>query len=71
MPLPMRLAFAVANLFMAHKSKSGVHLSTSDELNGVTGQLFVGKKPSPLHFDRNYKDRLWEQTEDMLATVLS
>ena len=71
MALPMRLAFSVANLFMASKSQSGVHLCTSGELHGVTGQLFVGKNPSPLHFDQNYKDQLWAQTEDMLATILS
>lgn len=69
--LPMRMAFAMANLFMARKSNSGIHLCTSSDVRGVTGQLFVGKTPSPLHFDQNYKDRLWEQTEDMLSTVLS
>ena len=58
MVLPLRLVFEVANLFMASKSKSGVHLSTSSKVQGVTGQLFVGKKPTPLHFNKNYKDRL-------------
>ncbi len=70
MVLPMKLAFAVANLFMSPKSKSGVYVSTSDEVGGVTGQLFVGTKPRPLRFDEGYKAQLWERTESLLAAAL-
>jgi len=68
---PMRVLFSVANAFMASTSKSGIYVSTSDDLRGVTGQLFVGRKPTPLQFDEAYKTRLWEKTEEMLAPCLS
>ena len=67
MTFPMNAVFAVANLFMASKSTSGIHLSTAKEVRGVTGHLFVGKKSTPLHFDSEYKAQLWRQTERMLA----
>jgi NAD(P)-dependent dehydrogenase (short-subunit alcohol dehydrogenase family) len=67
MSFPMNFIFGLANSFMARTSKSGIYVSLSDEVQGVTGQLFVGKKPRPLHFDQSYKDGLWEKTESLLA----
>ncbi|MCO4774154.1 MAG: SDR family NAD(P)-dependent oxidoreductase [Deltaproteobacteria bacterium] len=69
MGFPLKHIFAVANKFMSATSKSGVYVSTAEELNGVTGQFFVGKKPRPLSFDQAYKDELWKQTESMLERV--
>ena len=71
LPGPVKALFKVANRFMASTSKSGVYVSTAEELNGVTGQLFVGKKPTPLRFEPAYKDALWERTEQMLERGLA
>jgi len=71
MAFPMKSIFALANLFMSGKSKSGIYLSTADEVRGVTGQLFVGRKPTPLRFEREYKDQLWQRTERMLEEALA
>jgi retinol dehydrogenase-12 len=70
MALPFRALFAVANLFMAKTSKSGVYVSTAEELKGVTGQFFEGTKGQTLSFDADYKDRLVQETERRLEQVL-
>ncbi len=67
MAFPMRAVFAVANRFMAKTSKSGVYVTTSPEVDGVSGQYFVGKTGQELAFDQAYKDRLWERTVAMLG----
>ena len=64
-----RSIFSVLNLFMPSKSTSGIYVSTAEEIRGMTGQFFVGKKPRPLQFEQQYKDELWERTERMLAQV--
>lgn len=71
MPLPFKALFKVANMFMSSTSKSGIYLATSDEVQGTTGQLFVGKKRTPLSFEKEYKDELWERTERMLDQALA
>lgn len=64
---PLNLAVGVARRFMSPVSKTGVYVSTADELDGVTGQLFVNCKPRKLHFEPAYKDRLRTWTEDLLG----
>lgn len=71
LPFPLKQASAFARLFMSDASKSGVYVSTSEDLNGVTGQLFVGTKARPLSFEQAYKDQLWDATERMVAAALS
>ncbi len=71
LPLPFRVLFRFANFFMASTSKSGIYLATSEEVRGQTGQLFVGKKATPLSFEPAYKDELWERTERMLDEALA
>lgn len=69
MVFPMKHLFALANMFMSARSKSGIYVSTADELTGLTGQFFVGRKPTPLQFEPAYKQELWERTERMLDQV--
>jgi NAD(P)-dependent dehydrogenase (short-subunit alcohol dehydrogenase family) len=64
---PMRAVFAVANLFMSKTSESGVHVSTSDEVAGMTGKFFVGHKGQDLAFDADYKETLWARTVAMVG----
>ena len=65
---PMNLVMGAAHLFMSADSVAGIFASTSETLNGVTGQLVVGRKPRPLKFERSYKDRLWAATLDQLRS---
>lgn len=70
MEFPMSLVFRIARIFMSKASTAGIHASTSDSLNAVTGQIFVGTTPHPLNFARAYKDRLWDATVKALPTGL-
>ena len=67
MSLPMRTLFGVANLFMATTSKSAVHVATSPEVQGTTGELFVGRKGQKLNFEPAYKAALWNRTLAMVG----
>ncbi len=60
----------IATFFMASKSKNGIYVSLSNEIAGTTGQLFVNKKPTPLRFDKVYKEKLWEVTEGIVEKIL-
>ena len=66
MSFPKSFLFKTANAFMSKTSKTGIYLATSDEVKGLTGQIFVGKKPRPLSFEQGYKDQLWNATEEMI-----
>ena len=66
-PFPISVLMALAQGFLSAESKTGAHVSTSESLNGVTGQLFVGLKPRPLAFDPAYCERLWAATEALLG----
>lgn len=67
---PLNLVLGFVQLFMPRRSKTGIYASTSDALNGVTGQFIVGRTHRPLAFARDYKDRLWNATEAMLEQAL-
>jgi retinol dehydrogenase 12 len=71
MPALLRPLFAVANLFMANTSENGVFLSTDADIQGTTGQFFVGRTPRPAAFEPAYKDALWARTEELLGPVLA
>jgi NAD(P)-dependent dehydrogenase (short-subunit alcohol dehydrogenase family) len=68
---PMSLAFTIASSFMSKASESGIYVSTSPDLEGVTGQLFVKKRARPLNFEQGYRERLWGVTEDLIARAVS
>ena len=69
MPPLKRALFSMAHLFMTSESKTGIYVSTAEEIRGITGQLFVGERPRALRFEPEHKTALWEQTERMLARV--
>lgn len=71
LPLLLRFFVTIANAFMPGKSKNGIFVSTSDTIKGITGNLFVNQKSISLHFDQAYKDRLWKESEKMIAEALS
>lgn len=71
MRFPMSALFRTARLFMSADSTAGIHVSTAESLNGVTGKFFVGRRPRPLAFERGYKERLWQATLDALPAGLA
>ncbi len=67
MAFPMSALFGVANMFMAKTSKSGIYVTTSDGVEGGTGQFLVGRKGTALQFEPEYKSGLLERTVGMLG----
>ena len=64
-----RLLFKFLSLFMAHESKTGIYVSSSPEINGVSGKFCNKKNAMNLNFESEYKERLWEVTEDLLRGI--
>ena len=64
-----RLLFAVPNFFMSKESKTGIYVSSSPKINGVSGKYFEKTKPVELNFDKEYKQNLWEHTKILLDKV--
>ncbi|MBL4867252.1 MAG: SDR family NAD(P)-dependent oxidoreductase [Pseudomonadales bacterium] len=60
----------VSNL-LPRDTKTGINACLSDTLNGVTGQFLYGNKRLPLNFDKQYKERLWQETETLVNEALS
>ncbi|MBT8339691.1 MAG: SDR family NAD(P)-dependent oxidoreductase [Desulfatitalea sp.] len=70
MPLMVRGTITLLWPLFAKTSTNGVYACSCKEIQGVTGMLFHKKKAIPLHFEKPYKERLWKQTEDLVAKVL-
>lgn len=69
--LPTILNFFVGLVqpFMANESKTGILLSTMDDVKPYNGKLLVKKKVLDLHFDKTYKMRLVEESEKMILAA--
>ncbi len=70
MPMFLKILAKMVSPFMAKASKNGIYTSTSQEITGITGQLFTNKKPISLHFKKEYKEKLWRETERMIEKVV-
>ena len=68
LPWPFNLASRVAAQLMPRASKLGVELCLSEELNGVTGCFFEGKKRTTLNFSNGYKAQLVAHSELLLTS---
>ena len=62
-----RIISKVISPMMSATSANGIFVSSSPQINGASGNLFVNKKPIPLNFDNAYKNTLWLNTIEMLA----
>lgn len=71
MRFPMSWAMRVAQWFMSEDSTAGIYASTSRELDGVTGQLIVGRESVPLAFDARYKQRVWDASASLVDQALA
>ncbi len=54
---------------MSQESKTGIYVSSSSKLNGVTGKYFTKKKTIDLNFDAKYKEKLWIESEKLIRGV--
>ena len=64
-----RMLFSIPVLFMGKESTNGIFVSSSPSLNKVTGKYFIKKEPVKLNFEKEYKQKLQEQTEKLLANI--
>jgi NAD(P)-dependent dehydrogenase (short-subunit alcohol dehydrogenase family) len=69
MPWWTRALFKVLATFMSKTSNTGVRVCSSPELQGTTGKYFDGNKAIDLDFERPYRDRLWQETENLLRPL--
>lgn len=70
LPFILRSLVRVVSPFMPKTSKNGIYVSMSSEVEGISGQLFVNKKPIPLNFDKDYQQNLWQMTDKIIKTIL-
>jgi NAD(P)-dependent dehydrogenase (short-subunit alcohol dehydrogenase family) len=64
-----RMLFSIPVLFMGKESTNGIFVSSSSILNKVSGKYFIKKEPIELNFEKEYKQKLQEQTEQLLANI--
>lgn len=67
---PLAWGLKLASPFLSSASRTGIYVASADELNGVTGQFFSGKKARPLAFEADYAERLWSASEALVDGVL-
>lgn len=71
MPIVLKLMAKMVSPFMSKASKNGIYTSLSNKITGITGQIIVNKKPIKLDFAKEYKEKLWEETEAIIAQAIS
>ena len=64
-----RMLFSIPELFFGKESTTGIFVSSSPTLNKVTGKYFIKKEPIELNFEKEYKQKLQEQTEQLLDRI--
>ncbi len=64
-----RIIFGFLSIFMSKESKSGIYVSSSQEVQGITGKFFVKTTPKDLSFDSEYKNRLWNLSNELIKDI--
>ena len=64
-----RMLFSIPELFFGKESTTGIFVSSSPTLNKVTGKYFIKNEPIELNFEKEYKQKLLEQTEFLMAKI--
>lgn len=63
----------IMNLFKPlfdETSKTATEVCLSDSYNGVTGKLIVGNKTHDITVDKEYEEKLWSISENMINSIL-
>ncbi|NBA84623.1 SDR family NAD(P)-dependent oxidoreductase [Emticicia sp. CRIBPO] len=68
-PFFIRFLTRVFSPLMSKTSQNGIYVCISKDIEGISGQLYVDKKPVPLSFERDYKETLWKKTNELLKTL--
>jgi|LGOV01.1.fsa_nt_gb NAD(P)-dependent dehydrogenase (short-subunit alcohol dehydrogenase family) len=71
MPIALKLMAKMVSPFMSKTSKNGIYTCLSNKITGITGQIIVNKKPIKLNFAKEYKEKLWKATEEIIAQAIS
>lgn len=56
-------------MFFVKENTTCIFVSSSPTLNKVTGKYFIKTEPIELNFEKGYKQKLLEQTEQLLAKI--
>lgn len=56
-------------MFFGKENTTGIFVSSSPKLNKVTGKYFIKQEPISLSFGKEYKQKLKEQTEQLLNEI--
>jgi len=65
MPTIIKLLAKLASPFMAKTSKNGIFVCLDKSIIGVSGKLFINKKPTTIQFDFDYREQLWETSKTL------
>lgn len=69
LPFYLKYSQKIFNILFSKKSKTGIYLATSTEIQNITGKYFVKKKPhdfKPKYISAQDKRRLWELSEQLI-----
>lgn len=69
MPTVIKFLAKLVSPLMSKTSKNGIFVCLDDSINGVSGKLFVKKKPTTLKFDFDYRERLWEISKTLTNSI--
>ena len=71
LPGPLSVvAKGASSLFFSKESTAAIHGALSPSMEGVNGKFIVGRKASSMSFDEAYREKLWHETEKLLAGAL-
>ena len=59
--------FKILSVFMAKECKTGIYVSSSDQLRGISGKFFNKKKALNLDFNSDYKKQLWDASLELVG----
>lgn len=65
----LRLIDKIISPLFSESSETGIYVCSSNEIQGTTGKLFTKKEVLPLNFEKKYKERLWQESENMIGRV--
>jgi NAD(P)-dependent dehydrogenase (short-subunit alcohol dehydrogenase family) len=68
-PFLLRLLTKAISPLMSRTSQNGIYVCVSKDIEGISGRLYVNKKPVQLNFERDYKETLWKKTNELLETL--
>ncbi len=69
MPFVIKALAKLVFPFMAKTSKNGIFVCLDKSITGVSGKLFVDKKPTTLQFEFDYRERLWEVSKTLTSLI--